>query len=352
MDQNNWEVRYQDRYLLTDSGTALVWPFLNVAKGDGPYELFLDTNALKDKIKWVEELPAEMLQRVVVNPWPALMEQWLSNPEFRNDSTQRIKDMVALLADRGVHFRPGFAREQTTLLSKNETLWRYQCSLLFPYIAIMKSLMREKVSPEEALARLDTFVSANVPRFAGSVMLMALVVLLKSKQALKLPGASKPAYSYLDSFLAFQPTRKKGETDHINIPYLRNRSGDLSLWYAVPTLRQQGYDFIGEPVLVTADNALHRVILRVIPPVLHETGMAGFYVAFDALDRELEVRILKAARDIQVRQSPGPEEIARRLETQFRLAQEWCERPEEKQALEEAWVEWCKPGIGAKPVLV
>ncbi|PAU51976.1 hypothetical protein BZL41_26470 [Pseudomonas sp. PIC25] len=349
MEQHDWEVRYQDRYLLTDSGTALVWPFLNVAKGDGPYELFLDTNALS-KTQWVDQLPTEILRRVVVNPWPALMEQWLSNPEFRNDSTQRIKDMVAPLADRGVHFRPSYAREQTTLLSKNETLWRYQCSLLFPYIAIMRSLMREKVSPEEALARLDTFVHADVPRFAGSVMLMALAVLLKSKQSMKLPGASKPAYSYLDSFLAFQPA-KKGEKDHINIPYLRNRSGDLSLWYAVPTLRQQGYDFIGEPVLVTADNVLHRVILRLIPPVLSETGMAGFYVASDELHRELQARILKAARDIQVRRSPGPEEIAPRLETQFRLAQEWCERPEEKKALEEAWLEWCKPGIGVKPIL-
>lgn len=350
MEQHNWEVRYQDRYLITDSGTALVWPFLNVAKGEGPYELFLDTNALS-KTQWVGQLPTEILQRAVVNPWPALMEQWLSNPAFRGNATQRIQDMVAPLADLGVRFRPGFAQEQTTLLSKNEKLWRYQCSLLFPYVAIMKSLLREKVSPADALARLDTFVSADVPRFAGSIMLMALAVLLKSKQSLKLPGASKPAYSYLASFLAFQPTRKKEETDRINIPYLRNRSGDLSLWYAVPTLRQHGYDFIGEPVLVTADNALHRVILRVISPVLHETGMAGFYVASGALDDAMQARILEAAQNIRVRQSPTPSEMTRRLETQFRLAQEWCEHAEERQALDEAWLDWCKPGIGIKPVL-
>lgn len=52
-------------------------------------------------------------------------------------------------------------------------------------------------------------------------MLTALGTLLKGSQSLKLADDSKPAFSYLDSFLAFQPGQKD-ETDHINVPYLRN----------------------------------------------------------------------------------------------------------------------------------
>lgn len=46
MRMTEFAVPYNQRYLATSTGTALVWPFLNAEKGDGPYELFLDTNSL------------------------------------------------------------------------------------------------------------------------------------------------------------------------------------------------------------------------------------------------------------------------------------------------------------------
>jgi len=63
--------------------------------------------------------------------------------------------------------------------------------------------------------------NARIPRFTSAIMLTALGTLLKGSQSLKLADDSKPAFSYLDSFLAFQPGQKD-ETDHINVPYLRN----------------------------------------------------------------------------------------------------------------------------------
>lgn len=60
-------VSYNQRYLATSTGTVLVWPFLNGDKGEGPYELFLDTNSLS-KSKWFGELPGDMRSRCVINP--------------------------------------------------------------------------------------------------------------------------------------------------------------------------------------------------------------------------------------------------------------------------------------------
>jgi len=105
----------------------------------------------------------------------------------------------------------------------------------------------------------------DIPRFTSAMMLVALGTLLKSNQSLKLVGDLKPAFSYLDSFLAFQPGQKD-ETDHINVPYLRNRAGDLNLWLSLPLLRQQGYpkleEHIGEHRQIKAD--LGRLTQRVV----------------------------------------------------------------------------------------
>lgn len=342
-------VPYGDRYLPVDGGIALIWPYANLGKGAGPYELFLDTNAL-NKTRWAGRLPSELREKAILNPWPALMEQWLSNPEFREKPSARIEGMIAPLADMGIRFREGFADEQTALLRKNETQLRTQCSLLFPYVAIMKSLVREKGSPEDAVARLRELTQADVPRFAACIMLTALAVVLKSRQSLRFAGDDNPAYSYLESFLAFQPGRKKGETDRINVPYLRNRAGDLSLWYAVPMLLQQGYRLVGEPVVVTGDKALHRVIFRALPPLWHENRRIAFTIDPEVLDEASRSKIAEAVAGLRIRQALTDEERARRMKTLFDLAKSWCIHPEERDALDEALHEWWKPGDGLELV--
>ncbi|CTP83251.1 hypothetical protein A6R71_16735 [Xanthomonas translucens pv. arrhenatheri] len=323
--------------------TAIVWPFLNVEKGNGPYELFLDTNALVRKA-WVRELPPDIRQRAVLNPWLYLLEQWLSNPEFRKDPQPRIDTMVEELTDLGFAFRDQFAVQQVAMLQRNDAALRTQFSLIFPYVAIMKSLMSQKISAEAALAKLDEILRADIPRLTALTMLLALSLLLKRQQAFKLDGDTKPAYSYLASFLDFH-TEKKDEVDHINVPYLRNRAGDLSLWLSLPSLRQSGYEFTGNPALVTDDKALHRVILRVLPPLLTESRAMGFSLDANGLDAAICQRILDVVKPVVVRGPVRPEERELRMFRLFNLARELCTQSQERAVLEDAWQEWCLPGL-------
>ncbi|ABM31138.1 hypothetical protein QRO08_22265 [Paracidovorax citrulli] len=347
MESSNQPIPYAARCeRLPPSGTtALVWPFVNVAKGEGPYELFLDTNALA-RTEWAEQLPAADRVRYSLNPWPALMEQWMSNQKLREspDPAAWVNDRLAPLASRGFLFRARFAQQQVALLRKNESALRTQFSLIFPYVALMRSLLSQKVPPEEALAKLDALMQADVPRFTGMAMLLALSVLLKGRQSLKLDGDPKPAYSYLESFLSFQPG-KKDEADHITLPYLRNRAGDLNLWLSVPMLRQAGYEFIGTPALVTEDKALHRVILRTLPPVLTPNRAMGFGVDSNGLDPEICHRIVMAVGPMVVRGAVTSQEKEERLGRLFAMAGAACARPEETAALDEAWRTWCQPGM-------
>lgn len=150
----NEAVPYFERCIRTSSGTNIVWPFLNAEKGPGPYELFLDTNALSN-VQWFAQLPDEIRAKCVINPWPALLEQWLSNPLFRDSTIDRIDAMIEGLAKLGAPFRDQFAQQQESLLRKNDAALRTQFSLIVPYVAIMKSLLAQKLPAEEALQRLE-----------------------------------------------------------------------------------------------------------------------------------------------------------------------------------------------------
>ncbi|MEE5091722.1 hypothetical protein V2H26_17190 [Xanthomonas euvesicatoria] len=345
MESTSSPVPYAERCeRLPPSGTtAIVWPFLNVQRGNGPYELFLDTNALV-RTEWVLALPPGIRQQAVLNLWPYLLEQWLSNPEFRADPMPRIDARVEGLKRIGFAFRDKFAVQQVAMLQRNDAALRTQFSVIFPYVAIMKSLMSQKIPVETTLAKLDAILHADIPRFTALLMLLALALLLKRRQALKLDGDAKPAYSYLESFLDFH-TDKKGEIGHINLPYLRNRAGDLNLWLSLPALRQQGYGFVGTPALVTGDRALHRVILRVLPPVLTESGTMGFSLDANGLDSAICQRILDTVHYVVVRGPVRPEERKLRMFRLFHLAGELCAKSEERAALEEAWHAWCLPGL-------
>lgn len=340
----NEPVSYAGRCIRTSSGTAVIWPFLNAYKGTGPYELFLDTNALTN-VQWFEQLPEEIRAKSVINPWPAVQEQWLSNPQFRESTVDRIDAMIKGLARLGAPFRDQFAQDQERLLRKNDAALRTQFSMITPYVAIMKSLLAQKLPAEQALQRLEIMAKEDIPRFTSAMMLTALGTLLKGSQSVKLIDDSKPAFSYLDSFLAFQPGQKD-ETDHVNVPYLRNRAGDLNLWLSLPLLRQQGYRFVGTPAIVTGDRALHRLIVRVIPPVLQANPAMGFSLSPEGLPTSLCQRVMAVATSVQVRVNPTTEEQLVRMSNLFDLAKACCAKECEQHALEEVFSQWWRPGFG------
>ncbi|KPB54727.1 Uncharacterized protein ALO57_01049 [Pseudomonas coronafaciens pv. oryzae] len=350
MQQLDFAVPYVERCVNTLSGTSVVWPFLNAEKDAGPYELFLDTNALIN-VDWASQLPVEIRLQSILNPLPALLEQWLSNPELRKKPIPQIEEMIQRLAKLGFIFRRNFVQDQVALLQKNEAALRTQFSLIFPYVAIMKSLLSKKTPVDVAIAQLDSLGQADIPRFTSCLMLTALGVVLKSRQALKLDGDTKPAYSYMESFLAFQPG-KKDEIDRMTIPYLRNRAGDLNLWLTLPALREQRYSFVGTPAVVTGDKALHRLILRVLPPLLHESQRTCFTIYSEGLEESLGTKIEQVVKSVEIRSRGTEKEIAQRAFTLFELAKEFCAKPEERLVLDEAWQQWCLPGLGLAIELV
>lgn len=340
-------VPYAERCIRTSSGTSIVWPFLNTEKGSGPYELFLDTNALC-KVQWFTQLPEEIRTKCIINPWPALQEQWFSNPQFRESTIDRIKAMINDLANQGAQFRERFAEDQERLLRKNDLALRTQFTFVVPYVAIMKSLMSHKAPPDQVLQHLEDMAKKDIPRYSAVMMLIALFALLRNSQSLKLIGDSKPAFSYMESFISFQPGQKD-ETDHINIPYLRNRAGDLNLWLSVPLLRQQGYQFVGTPAIVTGDRALHRLIVRAIPPVLCTTQAMAFFPSQDeGLPICMHQRIVDFAKSIHARITSTTDEQLVRMSNLFNLAKTYCSDPREREALDQMFSEWWSPGFSRK----
>ena len=340
----NEAIPYDQRCHRTESGVAVIWPFLNVQRSRGELELFLDTNALT-RSKWLSELSEDQRRYCVVNPWMAIQEQWFSNSCFRNEPESRINGWIKNLEQYGVKFRPGYASDQVQLLMKNEIALRRQFSSIVPFVAIMKCLLSQKMPVDESLARLKEMGQSDIPRFTGVIALTALGVSLKKEQAFKLVSDPKPAYSYLSSFLDFQPAGKD-ESDYMNVSYLRNRAGDLNTWLGLPVLHQLGLSIGSHSALATGDKALHRLIFRAIPPVMMPTGATTFSVAPNELSQETYERVVGVALSLQTRQRATLDEQLARMKTVFNLAKAWTNDQRERDALDEVFSEWWLPGHG------
>lgn len=342
----NQAIPYDQRCERTESGVAVIWPFLNVQRSRGELELFLDTNALT-RSKWLSELSEDQRRYCVVNPWMAIQEQWFSNSCFRNDPESRINGWIKNLEQYGVKFRSGYASDQVQLLVKNEIALRRQFSSIVPFVAIMKCLLSQKMPVDDSLARLKEMGQSDIPRFTGVIALTALGISLKKEQAFKLVSDPKPAYSYLSSFLDFQPAGKD-ESDYMNVSYLRNRAGDLNTWLGLPVLRQLGLSIGSHSALATGDKALHRLIFRAIPPVMLPTGATTFSVVPNELSQETYERVVGIFQSLQARQGATLDEQLARMKTVFSLAKEWTNDQRERDALDEVFSDWWLPGHGMK----
>lgn len=221
----NTPIPFLDRCTNLKESYSLIWPFLNVAKGSGPYELFLDNNALT-RTRWLSDLPDSVKGKVVVNPWLALMEQWVSNAEFRCDPENRIKTFIAPFENAGIKFSSNHAANLADILSKNTRQIHTQWSLPFLHLAIVRKMLDRKFTLDLWAQELGKVANADIPRFSGCLILGTLVGYLANQKGLKL--ASKQAlWPYIDSFFAYQPSKKK-EPEYVTAAYLRNRAGDLS----------------------------------------------------------------------------------------------------------------------------
>lgn len=93
---NNQNISFSDRIISLPSGFSLIWPFRNVAKSFGPYELFLDNNALVSS-RWFTELEKSIKYKSTISPIHALSEQWLSNPAFGATQLNELKNSLCHL---------------------------------------------------------------------------------------------------------------------------------------------------------------------------------------------------------------------------------------------------------------
>ena len=340
-------VSYADRIKVANKGgTALIWPFIDQTSVTKALELVLDNNALSNTSWLAEHQQALMGCNLTLNPWLALVEQWLSNPKFKEAPAQRIEGFLKPLENFGVHFDEGYAQAQADILQRNDAQLKYQLAVTFGYVAILKKLMEGPKDTSAQWIRLQELSHADVPRMSACLLLGSAVLFFKERQSLRLAGDSATAFSYLSTFFAYQPA-KKNEPKHISQAYLRNRGGDLALWYALPMLNATNMKWVGNPVVVTKDKALYRFIFRLLPAVRGTGSAIIISPAFNELSTADAWAWRERIDQLNFQFSPPTEDAKlRRLQNLFAIAKEYCNQDVEKQELDAAWSEWIEPGIG------
>lgn len=338
-------VDYKDRLHILDNKTALVWPFLNSPRTNGPCELFLDTNALLHP-EWLDCLSIEFLSKCTINLWFALTEQWVSNPEFTSATEKTISLQIQPFVRKGFQFHPDFSVIQANLLKLNDAQIKYQHSISYPYIAILKKIIKNN-NVTDSMDLLVSLSNSNVPRLSGCLMLGAFILFCKSRQSLRLLSDDNTVFSYLDSFFAFH-VKKKNENNYITQDYLRNRAGDIGIWYSIPALMQQGYTLNSDAVIVTGDKALHRLIFRVVPPVIQENKIVSFNIDLSCLDEKhhSDFFLIYSKLNFKSEAPKDDNEKNLRLRNLYDFAKMCGMTLEEKNELESAFTDWAMPGFG------
>lgn len=337
------DVAYEDRIWPLLGGFALIWPFRNRAKGPGPYELFLDNNALA-RGDWLKELEPEIRGKVVLNPMLAWAEQWLSNPLFRANVEERVAGFIEPFVEAGIRFPADYAKTQALSLTANETAWRTQWMLVYLYVVLLYRITKARKGddvPERLLAELKC---QDVPMFNGCIMLCCLGSYLRANQAMRLVGDSNAAYSYLNSFISLHGGGK-GESE-FDENYLRNRAGDLSVWYMLGALLQNGFQAAGEPVLVTQDKALTKLILRCVPGYLDPGGLMTFTFDERPFDAAHGTAILDRIKATVGTPRPNLDRVVmlQRMDT-LRLYVKKGADAQLSDAVDRVWNGWLAPGF-------
>jgi hypothetical protein len=340
---NYLDIPFSDRVLDLPSGFSLIWPFRNVPRSIGPYELILDNNALI-RSAWLRQLPASIENKIVLSPFHALSEQWLSNSEFKNNPAEGIEKLIIPFIQSGISFEKNYANNLSHLLEVNDNEIKSQWMLSYLYVVLLYRLVSSKKGDLKPKQLLSSLRDIDVPRFNGLTMLCTLAVYLKENQNLKLIGDEVTAYSYISKFVALQPIKKN--EDSVGVSYLRNRAGDLSLWLCLPALVQNNYERAGELVVVTGDNVLRKLLFRCFPSVETESGQMGF--SFDSNSFEV-VHYESILQRIEANTSDTniPKSRKEQIQKLQRLCSHVLEGAENELIfeVETVWKEWVAPGF-------
>lgn len=340
---NNDDIAFSDRIVDLPSGFSLIWPFRNLSKSSGPYELFLDNNALIND-GWFDELEMAIKSKSILSPFHALSEQWLSNPSFKENSVERIEEFIVPFIKKGILFENNYAKNWTELLKNNEEESRSQWMMSYLYVVLLYRLVSSKKQDAEPKNILMSLKDVDVPRFNGCIMLCTLADYLKENKSIRLVGDKKPAFSYISSFVDLHTSNKNESA--ADERYLRNRAGDLSMWLYLPLLIQNNYKKAGDAVVVTQDKALKKLIFRCLPSVMTE----GSKMAFSFDERSFESNHSEQIWErIQANTCPPklPKDRNEMFEKLKRLKDHVIEGAESKLKAEvnKLWDEWVAPGF-------
>ncbi|HCM1951988.1 TPA: hypothetical protein N3A08_005085 [Salmonella enterica subsp. salamae serovar 9,46:z4,z24:z39:z42] len=339
------DIDFSNRVIKLPSGFSLIWPFRNIPKSNGPYELFIDNNALVIH-KWFKELDNSVKVKSVLSPFHALNEQWLSNPSFRNNAVERIQKFLTPFIDEGVVFDNNYAINVAKLLKANEKESKSHWMITYLYVILLYRIVSSKSNDSLPQQLLSTLKDIDVPRFNGCTMLCTLAAYLKENKGIKLIGDSKTAFSYVASFVDLHSSNKN--ESKVDENYLRNRAGDLSMWLHIPILTQHRYQTAGDAVVVTQDNVLKNFIFRCFPAVLTGNGTMAFSFdekSFDPIHSNDIVK--KILTNIEIKKKYHPTERTEQYAKLRRLKSHVTEGANEDLIIEvnKVWDEWITPGF-------
>ncbi|AVH45540.1 hypothetical protein [Agrobacterium tumefaciens] len=341
-------VLHSQRIVRLSDGSALIWPYYNLPVTAGPWEIAVDSNRL-ERTQWVGNLRQQIpTADFTVDLFPALAEKWLASPAFRLDTINQIQVIIDRYKKGGVDFPVDYVTNISAELETRQDALRYQWTLIFFYVAVLKKIIDIR-DTEQAMERLVLFSTADVPRASALLSLGALCLFLKTRQSVRLTDDPHSGYSHVQRFFSFQPGRK-GEEDHINQSYLRNRGLDLALFYFWPVRDIQNRKPKAQPVVITEDKALYSLVFRMLPLMYlpKQSGPAiPVAIALDELPLSQRVAFESLRSRINVSFEPPCDGKVRRqrLENLYLQARALADRNEEQSALETIWQDWCLPGL-------
>ena len=158
-------------------------------------------------------------------------------------------------------------------------------------------------------------------------------------------GDTKKAFSYIQGFVAAQPSKKNEVAGDMN--YIRNRVGDISLWLQPLALVQKNYQFKGQMVIVTNDVPLKEFIMGCIPFVLSDDNSsvcATFdHLRFDAVHSDVINTQILQNTEWEINRSLVPTVNKRKQnENLYNLKQHVMEKADDflSSEVEKVWSVW------------
>lgn len=351
-------IPHNKRCIELPSGFYFIHPYINKNREILTLELILDNNALINSEKWIKDItdinnfekikisPNDSPQDFGISPniYLALVEQYLSNLQFKMDMENRINNFIIPFTELGIKFELTSC-ELSNLLKKNEQQNKADWMMTYLYILLLYRIYSAKKDDKKPYELLSQLKDKNVPCFSGIIMLCCLAFYLKNNQNINMLGDDKTAYSYLENFISIKSSTK-GEQG-LEEKYFRNRAGDLSLWLSIPKLIQNGYDSIGDLIVVTADSALKNFIFRCFPFVWLENGKMA--VTFDEQNFEQEhvQKIKSIIEDVKWEFVP-PENDDEKLLRLENLKNHVLDGSDDdlREEVEQIWNDWFLPGFG------